>query len=372
MELSLEAYRLIVKYVGNRTDICSLCRVSKGFQRPAERALYNTIYARNPADAMTLCSLLGKQSRLAIIVEALTIFISDEDRSGDADRTALPDDFWPIIARALQRTTNLRFLNLHLDYIGDTSTAWILTGSTFRLRTFHCDLQWDPHLVSFLNHQPDIVDLYIVDYPVPDNATHASSSQTPPLEPNALPNLSTLECTFTEAACALVPNRPITRLKTCFSRTRLAEKREEMSYLFSKLPLSTRPLHSFDIADSSYSESFSMELLSSVIKLQNKVQGLRYLGTLVLPISGSERLQFYGLLRRLSLLQCVELDVSEWEPTPPIPAGVRALACELRLYCPSVQRVIFVNDFERTVISVVHGICVLDCDTNTENVWREM
>ncbi|KAH7913376.1 hypothetical protein BJ138DRAFT_1002510 [Hygrophoropsis aurantiaca] len=372
MELSLEAYRLIVKYVGNRSDISTLCRVSRAFQRTAERALYNTIYANSPADAMTLCSLLGKQPRLAIIVEALTVFISDEDRSGDNERTVLPDDFWPTLARALQRTMSLRFLNLHLDYIGDTSTAWILDGTTFRLRTFHCDLQWDAHLISFLNHQPDIIDLYIVDYSVPDNTSSILPSQPSPLDHNALPNLSTLECTFTEAACALVPNRPVARLKTCFSRTRLKEKREEMRHLFAQLSLSTRPLHSLDIADSSYSESFSMELLDSLIQLQNKVQVLRYLGTLVLPIGGRERLQFYGLLRRLSLLECIELDVTEWEPTPPIPAGVRALASELRLYCPSVQRVIFVNDFERTVVSVVQGICALDCETNTENVWREI
>ena len=84
-----------------------------------------------------------------------------------------------------------------------------------------------------------------------------------------------------------------------------------------------------------------------------------------------KRLRFYGLLRRLTYLKCVEVDVSEWEPPPSIPAGVRALASELRLYCPSLQQVIFVNDFERTVITASRGTYAVDYDSDTENIWRE-
>lgn len=84
-----------------------------------------------------------------------------------------------------------------------------------------------------------------------------------------------------------------------------------------------------------------------------------------------KRLRFYGLLRRLNYLKCVEVDVSEWEPPPSIPAGVRALASELRLYCPSLQQVIFVNDFERTVITASRGTYAVDYDSDTENIWRE-
>ncbi|KIK93638.1 hypothetical protein PAXRUDRAFT_144643 [Paxillus rubicundulus Ve08.2h10] len=371
MELSLEAYRLIVKYVGNRAGLCTLCRVNKGFQRVAEQALYNTIYASDASGTLAMCRLLADKPRLAIIVEALTMFVGDDDHSGPDVPTSLLDDFWHTVAQALRQTTRLRFLNLHIDYTGDTARAWILHGTTFRLRSFHCDLIWDTHLVSFLNTQPNISDLYIVDYRVPEDILHNSAPTSLPLDAGALPYLSTLECTFSEAACALVPTRPISRLKTCFSKTRLPEKREELALLFSKLLQATHPLCSLDIADSSYSESFSMELLAAVVELQNQVQGLRYLGTLVLPIGGEDRLQFYGLLRRLSHLECIEVDVSEWEPSPPVPAGVRALAYELRLYCPSVERVVFVNEFERTVITVVRGTCTLDFDTNIENMWRE-
>jgi hypothetical protein len=66
------------------------------------------------------------------------------------------------------------------------------------------------------------------------------------------------------------------------------------------------------------------------------------------------------------------VDISEWEPSPRVPAGVRALASELRLYCPSLQQVIFVNDFERTVIVASRGTYIVDRDSNAENMWREL
>lgn len=120
--------------------------------------------------------------------------------------------------------------------------------------------------------------------------TPTAVSPSPPVSLNtgSLPNLSTLECTFTEAAGGLVPGRPVTHLKNCFSRSQLAEKREELSFLFSKLKQSTRPLRSLDIADSSYNESFSMELLAIIVATPQTSSDLRYLGTLVLPIGGRE------------------------------------------------------------------------------------
>ncbi|KAG8214851.1 hypothetical protein J3R82DRAFT_10015 [Butyriboletus roseoflavus] len=352
MELSLESYQAIVKHVGSRVDLCTLCR--------------------DAWEAFRMCRLFATTPRLAAIVEALTLFVGDEDDSDTPQfEVRLPNNFWPTISEALHHTTRLRFLNLQLDNAGDAAQAWILDGIAFRLRTFHCDLQWDAHLVSFLNTQPDIDDLYIVDYSVPEDTTQTSPFVSSPLNPSALPELSTLECTFAEAACALVPTRPISRLKTCFSKTRLPEKRVELSLLFSKLMETTHPLCSLDIADSSYSEPFSMDLLASVVGLQSQVHDLRYFGTLVLPIDGHVRLRFYGLLRVLPSLECVEVDVSEWDPPPPMPAGLRALASELRLYCPSLRRVIFVNDFERTVIAASDDAYAPDYDTSAETIWRE-
>lgn len=151
------------------------------------------------------------------------------------------------------------------------------------------------------------------------------------LSPSALPRLTTLECTFSEAAVAIVPSRPVSRLKTCFSRTDLVGKREEMKILIEALgrasaTVTTRSATSItthrlggtgrsgkeirvvggwralDIADAEYQEGFAMELLKAVVNVSlvdprsrpgangslSMKTTLRYLGTLVLPVGGKE------------------------------------------------------------------------------------
>ena len=85
----------------------------------------------------------------------------------------------------------------------------------------------------------------------------------------------------------------------------------------------------------------------------------------------AQRLQFFGLLRRLRRLHTVELEVSDWEPQPS-PQALRALASELRLYCPSVTCVVFVQEFERTVVRVMNGRCAVDPDASADNLWRDV
>ncbi|KAG5642991.1 hypothetical protein DXG03_001807 [Asterophora parasitica] len=372
MELTLEAYRNIVKYIKNRADVATLCRVSKSFQYACEHVLYNTLYMRDIRDTMSLCTTLAGQPRLAVLVDALTISLSDDENDSDYDDSnrgtdsdiesmSLPDDYWPLIADALQKTTQLHYLNIHITINTPKATAWIFNKCTFRLRRFHCDLDWDYHLVAFLNTQVDLDYLYIFDYNETASATpttNLSSLLSLSLLPDthSLPNLSSLECTFSEAAIAIVPGRPITRLKTCFSRSHIYEKRAEMELLFSKIQLSTRLLRSLDIADSTYSEGFSMELLTCIVRCCETTDELRYIGTLVLPIMGKE---------------CVEVEVSEWVPAPDSPAAFRALASEMRLYNPFVSRVVFVNDFNRTVVTAVDGVCKVDTDVNMDFLWRE-
>lgn len=75
---------------------------------------------------------------------------------------------------------------------------------------------------------------------------------------------------------------------------------------------------------------------------------------------------------RLPRLQCVELEVSEWEPPPMAPAALRALTYELRIYCPSITQVIFVYDFDRTVMKLVDNVCILDNDAAADTFWREI
>ncbi|KAK0244670.1 hypothetical protein EDD85DRAFT_207831 [Armillaria nabsnona] len=380
MCLSLEAYRNIVKNVGSRADVAALCRVSKGFQYAAERALYNTLYMQNVGTTMLLCTTLTEQPRVAAYVDALTLHAGSSSENGSEDEgeeeevphdEILPQGYWTTISLAFRKLSRLRYLNIHIGHDVPSSNTWILDNCPFHLRSFHCDLDWDTHLVKFLETQADLDDLYIIDYNDSlMDASVAPPSTTSPLSANSLPKLSTLECTFTEAAAALAPQRPLIRLKTCFSRSDPDAKRIEMTNLFAKIQLSTAQLRSLDIADSTYAESFSVELLSTIVGTSTTAHQLRYLGTLALPIAGRERLRFYGMLMRLPRLDCIEVEVSGWQPVPSTLAAFRALASELRLYCPTVVMVVFVHEFERTVISYMDGVYRIDEEVGPELLWR--
>ncbi|THU97245.1 hypothetical protein K435DRAFT_69190 [Dendrothele bispora CBS 962.96] len=126
------------------------------------------------------------------------------------------------------------------------------------------------------------------------------------ISPNALRSLFVLECTFTEAAIALVPGGPIVRLKTAFSSPTLAEKHIKMNALFSRIRRSTRRIKSLDIGDSVYGEEFAMDMLQTIVTTSRTRDDLRDLGMLVVPVEGNERLMFCALLRRMHRLTTVE------------------------------------------------------------------
>ncbi|KAI0783468.1 hypothetical protein C8Q75DRAFT_435166 [Abortiporus biennis] len=366
-ELSQEAYILIGRYVGNRADLATLCQVSKGFQHATERLLWNTLNLRDPEDTISICRILSTTPRVACLVDALSIAATEEASDSEESVEALPDDYWDTVAAALRRMTRLRFLTVHLEGASDASMAWILDGCTFQLRNFHCDFTWDNHLLTFLNGQTQLCDLYIIDF-----KENTSDDNASPFDIHSLPKLSILECTFTEAVTALVPNRPVVRVKTCFSKSGLEDKREEMKDLLAKLRLSRKHIRSLDLADASYNPDFSLELLAAVVNTFSTSNYLRYLGTLVLPIDGRERLSFYALLMKLHRLQCIEVEVSDWDPAPITPAALRALMLELRLYCPTVTRVVFIYEFDRVAMKMADSLCVLDNESNIESLWRDV
>ncbi|KAJ7779488.1 hypothetical protein DFH07DRAFT_910847 [Mycena maculata] len=421
MDVSLEAYLDIVRRVGRRSDIATLCGVCRGFRHAAERALYNTLTV-NDVDPR-LCTTLAGSPRIASLVVALTVQVRrryPQDQGSEGDDASVGGgesdprqlaDYWAAVAGALRNTTRLRHLTIDIADPTHSASAWVLEGCRFQLRTFHCDFDWDHELCAFLATQNELYDLFIRDYrdealkaappteadkieqeppsaPILIHDTAETSANTPDLnislathdtpapEPPpcpALPALATLECTFSEAAVAFVPGSPLTRLKTCFSHTDPAGRRAELIALLAALRLSTGPIRALDIADALYTEAASMELLHRISHNQVTAHELRYLGTLVLPVGGRKRLHFYGLLMRLHLLRCIEVDVSAWNPSPSSSPALRALAAELRLYCPDVNTVIFVHEFERTVVNTnPAGVLQIDDEALPELFWREI
>jgi len=67
----------------------------------------------------------------------------------------------------------------------------------------------------------------------------------------------------------------------------------------------------------------------------------------------------------------VEVEVSEWDPLPLSPPAFRALANEMRLYSSTVTKVIFVHEFNRTVVTAVGGVCRVETDVSSDFLWRE-
>jgi len=308
MELLPEVYSFIAQHVERRADLRSLSLVSKGFRTAAEYALYRTLEMSEPSNTIMLCGVLAENPRLAQLVTALAIYLNDEgqdyDQGSDTREHSRPlslppSRYWSSISGALRNTTRLHSLRVYLNSGVPTNYAWMLQGCSFQLHTFHCDLAWDAHLVSFLSTQRALSDLHISDFDegLAENVTISTHSLR---QAHTLPGLSTVDCTFTGAVGVLVPGRPVTHVKTCLSSSNSGARRVELALLLADLRLSTRPIYSLTVADESYTSGFSLELLSSLVRAFGPTPRLRYVGPMALPVDGNEvRVPYITRLRRV-------------------------------------------------------------------------
>jgi hypothetical protein len=286
MNFSPEILSLIASNLDQRADLCTLSCVSKPFRIAAERILYNTLVMANRAQTLVLCELLASQSRLASLVIALTISYDDyEEYADNEDLAGQISHYWETIHFALLKTTRLRFLNIYLESSGPPHLAWILNDCTFQLSALHCELAWSSELIAFLSSQTNLFDLYIADFD--EKLMQIETLAADILDDYLLPRLSVLECTFVEAVAFFSSGRPLTHVKTCFSRTSPEEKQAEMALLITSLSRVTRPLRSLNIPDATYAEGYSQSLLSHIVSRLSIAQ-LRYLGPFVFPSNGKE------------------------------------------------------------------------------------
>lgn len=68
----------------------------------------------------------------------------------------------------------------------------------------------------------------------------------------------------------------------------------------------------------------------------------------------------------------MELELSDWHPAPETLPAMRSLFGELRLYCPRIVKLVFVHNFERTIVAYDRGVYVIEDEGNAENFWREV
>jgi hypothetical protein len=381
--LPASVIRELAAHLPTPADRHALSLVARAFRAPAQIALFEALVLRTPAHTIGACALLMSNARIAGYVDALALFVGDdddddepmatgiarlsplpegnEDEDDDASSCSsmseddvgcvapselppLPDGFWHAIgavrlftpsrclfltlAQGLRALTRLRFLTIYLGRVPSTAHAYILRDTTFSLRSFHCDLAWDADLAAFLETQPRLADLYIGDFGAPRT-----------LSATALPALAVLECTFTEAAAALVPDRPVTHLKTCLSAPGRADKDAEVRVLACALAKTSRSLRSLDIADSTYEPLCGPGALRALRDGGGSaLAGLRYVGTLALPVAGDHVRPTFSCLcvsqRRSTLVASATL-----RPPSRAPASPRDRARGVRLASRADTRV---------------------------------
>jgi hypothetical protein len=277
MRFSREICSLVISHLShlnNRADIASLCRVSRLFRSVAELALYNSLsFLRHPARVvLALSKTLSAQPRLARLVDAITIQVSEDDND-EMDE----DGYWDAVKGALQTTTKLRFLNVRAPRASPISLSWVLADSPFSLRSLHYELEWDAGLAKFLSTQVELRDLYLMNY---------DPSHPLPCDPRLLPNLTTFESPSIQATTSLIPHRPITHLKTQFTSRQHHEKSEALARFCASLQKTAGPILSLEICDPTPTEAFTLDFLAYIVDSLDKAVNFRYLGQLVLPIDG--------------------------------------------------------------------------------------
>ncbi|KAJ7059681.1 hypothetical protein C8F01DRAFT_926793, partial [Mycena amicta] len=180
--LSPESYRAIARLAPRRRDLATLCLVSRAFSRVALPIMYNTLSVNDADGGARVCETLVASKDMARVVRVRQLHAS----ATSCHRHTLPKFGWRRV-----------------------------TQCAFRLHTFHCDFDWDANLVALLDTQDELYDLYVRDFR--DLTLLAFSPASASTSPPLLPALTTLECTFSEAAVLLAPGRPLSRLKTAFS-----------------------------------------------------------------------------------------------------------------------------------------------------------
>jgi F-box-like len=155
-----------------KTDLATLCRVSKIFCSCSRDVLYREIRGRDERVIPTL----AQSTDLARRVRSFEVVFSS-----------------PELATALKNMSSLRMLSL--TRVDDVS---ILDGCTFKLDSFGCDIFNSESLQKFLKSQPSITDLTLYSHYDP----------FPPFDQRCLPNLTIVNADHSWLG-VLIPGRPV-------------------------------------------------------------------------------------------------------------------------------------------------------------------
>lgn len=171
----------IVHYVGFVSDLLSLCRVCKAFQRAAQAKLFESVILRDPQTTYIACqSINAKNGRLGAFVRRFWMF-QDHRRMRDI-RSPIPRYVWEEIHNALKNMINLESLHIQDP---TASNSWIIAPPSleFQLLEATIGFAWDANVVAFLQTQNRLRFLHSLDStedgppcPVPSDALQSLQS----------------------------------------------------------------------------------------------------------------------------------------------------------------------------------------------------
>lgn len=121
--------------------------------------------------------------------------------------------FYRNAVRNLRNMHKLRNLHTQLEGL-PANVLQLLRGTNYNLESFTCTEPLDQRMLRFLEKQPEIADLVILNPSV--------SEQVEELPSSCLPKLHTLHCITPNEAAVVVPGRPVCRLEIqCWIDTKL-------------------------------------------------------------------------------------------------------------------------------------------------------
>ncbi|KAJ3500720.1 hypothetical protein NLJ89_g9669 [Agrocybe chaxingu] len=313
LALSPELCGKIIQFTSHRRrDLLSLCLTCKAFQREAEARIYAQLIFADPRRALQACTTVVHNERLALHVRTFCF-----NQEGTRHPVDLGREFWLVVQRALINMSNLEILILcDNTYMN----GWVLDNPAIQFSLQDCKLRfrWEAPVIRFLKRQDGLRSLYLYD-PFED------LSET--LPQGALPTLQTFDGTFLVGMQMV--RSPITHMQVLIDV-------EPASVLASlpRLAQMKKTLRGLNLVD--VMEEISLPALELITRA---LPDLRHLGLFSYPMTN--RHEFHKYLLPMHSLRSIELDVSRWNPPPSVPAGQRALACELQTFCSTIDKVLF-------------------------------
>ncbi|TFK38945.1 hypothetical protein BDQ12DRAFT_630043 [Crucibulum laeve] len=301
----------IVQWVDRRRDLLVLCVTCKAFQRAAECKLYSMMYLIDVNRAQQACRTLITTGRVSYV---RTFVFHPDSRRGPIP--PLKPVFWSLMQGALNAMRNLESLTI----VDPTfSNTWIFDPDqiSFQLRESKLRFTWDNHIARFLEGQKKLRVLQFYERQ-PISATID----------RPLPSLRMLDSCLSIATQLI--SSPISNMQVVMD---VEDVQIALTMLrkFANLHKTLRALNLLDIVD----DNVSLKIFNSVSR---SCPQLIHLGLLPLPVH--HRHKFHHCLMDMHSLRSIELDIARWTPPPPTIAQ-RALAAELKIYCPTICTVTF-------------------------------